>query len=459
MTGPLIIGAQSLRVSEFRSRMLDRWGTLAEPLWPIELLGGDIFACELRLERSNPVVLWNPLRPLHEQDFRPVAADVDAWSKIRDTDSICAAKLIRGWLHATRQGPEWQTASLRSFLETVAAFHAAVEPYSHRSKRKLPRSDDWRPIRHCFRDGVIGLLSLRHDRRDGALHVRAYITSDHEDLESGAATRSLTELMLGEAFRSGGTMAIQFDSQRGPARLPPDLQSLLILFDLTPLPDTSSLSPADSRSLFAKLVGFSPAMHLALGSVEATAALSLEHACYLVASGIWPKAELEAALIGSPLIACLLAGAIRLHDRGAFAPLLAALRPVLLAGFGVRQLGLVGLDAFEELAPPDNGAPDRRFRATASAHLPFDEQELAVATGQVVVLTPLVRKARRTFVDDAIHIIAVPSDVRTADREGWNNWVEEERLNGVRIMACDASLADVDLEVLARLERASRVRP
>jgi hypothetical protein len=88
----------------------------------------------------------------------------------------------------------------------------------------------WRPYRFAVRDVIIGLVVVKHNRRDSLLEVDVCISTTLPQFEKHSGARLMTIFLLTEAFFCGGSMEIHFTRNVEGQKVPKDIvQYLMIL--------------------------------------------------------------------------------------------------------------------------------------------------------------------------------------------------------------------------------------
>jgi len=172
--------------------------------------------------------------------------------------------------------------------------------YDHKSGARQPpfKARDWRVIRSCVHDRVVGLVALRHDRRRSELEVDVFISTDHPDYEPGHGCRGLLIVLLSDAYRNGASMSISFTDgpveggRRYPARIPNEIVRLAesIGVRLSAV-DKGQIRHPEAVELYAGLVGISSKLRDEIRGFEDAGRFSLLGLAYLIGSRIWTQAQ------------------------------------------------------------------------------------------------------------------------------------------------------------------------
>lgn len=180
--------------------------------------------------------------------------------------------------------------------------------YEHDKKRTSPsfRARDWRVIRSCVHDQVVGLLAFRFNEEFSGLEVDVFTSADHPDYEAGHGSRGLLLLLLSEAYRNGATMEIRFTRydtsarRRVPDRMRVAVSSLAGNFGIK-LADGSAgvISHDEAVELYAAVVGLKNEVREVVSRYQARGRLTLQGLCYLLGARIWSPEEVSWILLNS----------------------------------------------------------------------------------------------------------------------------------------------------------------
>lgn len=183
--------------------------------------------------------------------------------------------------------------------------------YEHTNSGKLPRAHQTRLVRSCVHDVVVGIASLRQDDQNDDTLIGLFECTDHPIYQPGHGVRSLTALVLADAYKTGVSMGLRFDWVEGiRGRTTPrcfvDLAHELGV-SLSDAP-AGRISHDEGVAMFAALSGLSAT---AISKIEAAARrerITAEAASYLVISRCWTAAEAEWVLNAAPRPAAVLFG-------------------------------------------------------------------------------------------------------------------------------------------------------
>lgn len=213
--------------------------------------------------------------------------------------------------------------------------------YEHNLTGSKPpfKMRDWRVIRSCVHDQIVGLTAIRYDEEFNGLEVDVFICTDHPNYQPGHGVRSLTILLLSDAYRNGGSMEIRFTrykhertKQRVPDRVPPTLYSLVYKLGITfNNAENGIISHSEAVNLYSKIIGLSKEVLETINEHEAAGRLTLQGLCYLLSTHIWTIEEASWILLNYPRPEGVLFGADLPEDRLNYSESVSYGRSALLA--------------------------------------------------------------------------------------------------------------------------------
>lgn len=166
---------------------------------------------------------------------------------------------------------------------------------------------DWRVIRSCVHDQVVGLTAIRYNEEFNGLEVDVFICTDHPNYQPGHGVRALTLLLLSDAYRNGGSMEIRFtrhDSKTGrrvPDKVPPELLTLASEFGIAFCQGKEGIIANDEAvKLYSFIVGLSSEVRKAIDRYQTEDRLTLQGLCYLLGTRIWTIEEASWILLNFP---------------------------------------------------------------------------------------------------------------------------------------------------------------
>lgn len=204
---------------------------------------------------------------------------------------------FRQYREECERGERWIEGALRRIERHL---DNARKYYDHATQGKLPfKVHDWRVIRSCVHDQVVGLSTIKFNESFNGLEVEAFIATDHPDYESGHGIRALMLLMLSDSYRNGGSMEIRFtrydgrQKRRVPTRLPSDLLSVGsqagVQFQFA---KDGLISHEEAISLYASMVGLSPEVQkLVQRHRKSGREITVQSVSYLISSRLWSVEE------------------------------------------------------------------------------------------------------------------------------------------------------------------------
>lgn len=184
-----------------------------------------------------------------------------------------------------------------------------IKFYEHNSKdNQTPfKARNWRVIRSCVHDYIVGLSAFRHNEQFNGLEVDVFISTDHPDYESGHGIRALTSLLLSDTYRNGTSMEIRFTRYVRNIRervKDPIPNQLVNLFNengisLSKLKE-GIITHLEAADLYAKLIGLNSDDVAKIKEFERQERLSLQGVCYLISSKLWALDEAKWILFNAP---------------------------------------------------------------------------------------------------------------------------------------------------------------
>lgn len=208
------------------------------------------------------------------------------------------------------------------------------------SKGVTPKAHSLRPFQLACQNVVIGLAAMRHDAVIDALSIEYWQTCEVPHVATNEGNRTLSALMLCDAFQAGGTMEISFANHpehRVPAALRRYGRTLGI--DLgTEIKGGASISPSEARQLFLAVTPMSDGLREVATETIESGIVSVERLCYSLLSPIWPAIELEFILRCSNRAASILEGGADVEDRDARLAELEVARAAAMVGTFYRRL-------------------------------------------------------------------------------------------------------------------------
>ena len=156
---------------------------LGGALLPVQHLGRHVgpgvFACLHLPDDCSPgsVRLWDVNADLGEQPFVALAP---AWKDYcaSDPDTLdAAACLLERWKAQAAEELQTEIERFRRFADN---FHLGYEerhggqPLDHDRQSELPRLGDWKPVRCCVHDCLMGVMAYRYDEIEGRVEASAW---------------------------------------------------------------------------------------------------------------------------------------------------------------------------------------------------------------------------------------------------------------------------------------------
>lgn len=197
-----------------------------------------------------------------------------------------------------------------------------------------PKAYDLRPFQLACQNVIIGLAALRQDVSIDGEAAPYWLTCEAPHVATYEGSRTLSALMLCDAFQSGGTMEVSFKDH--PEKLvPASLRRYARTLEVdlgAELPGGASISPTEARALFVAVTPMPNDLRLRAGQLIDAGVLSAERLCYTLLSAVWSAASLDflAACASPERLASILGGGCDVFDRPNRAPEMELTRAAVL---------------------------------------------------------------------------------------------------------------------------------
>lgn len=202
-----------------------------------------------------------------------------------------------------------RTEEIFDHVETILTRRGYT--YDHARGGKLPRAHQPRIVRSCVHDMVVGIAELRQDEASNLTAIGLFECTDHPLYQPGHGVRSLTSLVLADAYKSGGSMALRFErvgGLRGKV-LPTEVTALAGALGVElSAADRGRISHDEGVEFFAAISGLSAQAIRRVKDVGKQQRLSIEALSFLILSNCWTAAETEWILHNAPRPAAVLFG-------------------------------------------------------------------------------------------------------------------------------------------------------
>lgn len=288
---------------------------------PFQDLGGDRFACldcsPNSADEPAKVVLWD-IKPSNGKRQESLAKDFEGYLE----------RLITGW--------KWWKKGLERLEQHIQRIGFQ---YDHQEGGELPRSHIWRPYRFCVQDIVLGVTVIRHDISYNRLEVDVFLTADVPEYEADSGCRALALILLSDAYKSGGSMEIRFTRNVEGGRVPRELCELAEKLNVNLAHVTEGgITPKESKELYLALSEFRKELRDKIMALDESGKLSAVSAAYAVHRGVWTHQELESLLLSSRYPESFLKGSFPPEIWHLFYHDLIYCRTALMGGYLDRQL-------------------------------------------------------------------------------------------------------------------------
>ncbi len=295
------------------------WEPLNASLLPIEHLREGVFACKHLKNQNNvkPIVIWDVTKDLAEQTMIEVAENIDIYEKMRKDDED---PFETTWFERRRR----QRRAEKEFLKAIEAFNLIsrdfhqrytsenqdnpASSFEHDRLNKMPRYDEWKPVRFCVHDHLMGVMGYCFNRMRGYLEVAGFATRDHTNYARSSATRSLLLSLLCEWAKQNSNKGMVFlDKCHGSSMevtsVPHEIIVYARVLGVYVQFGTKELSHSVCKALFLQLTPFGMRTQEILEGSD----LSIK-ACLLVHKGIWSTHQIEDLIRYCPMASSLFEG-------------------------------------------------------------------------------------------------------------------------------------------------------
>lgn len=362
----------------------------------------------------------------------------------------------------------------------------------YRKKSKVPKNFAWRPYRFCVRDVVLGMVVVKHFRKDNLLGVDVCVSTDINVFPPLSGAKVVSSFLLSEAFKCGGSMEIRFTHNVQGGKVPTEICDLALELDveLNHVRE-GHITPAEARKLYLAITDFSDEALERIKQLAVETELSAERVCYMVHHGIWTTAEMEAILLGSTSPQRVLLGESLPETRHLYLNDLTHARAALLGGFLDRKLAhrergdnqhaielegdqrriKIGFDprfyAKNYQSPEQLLIPwvDSTEHTIPSDHLitvmvrPRNTAGLGLHFHKDIKTAKEMRKAYTQSSEESTYgFILVPRDFEDLPMERQTEMRKAARKSNIFTMVCPETVQGLDEDAARRLERSRTLR-
>ncbi|MBX7255917.1 MAG: hypothetical protein K1Y02_06115 [Candidatus Hydrogenedentes bacterium] len=336
---------------------------------------------------------------------------------------------------------------------------------------RLPRGWVERPVQLACQNVIIGLSAFAHDAAFDGLRVPAFLTCEVPHLATHEGNRALCALMLCDAYQNGGTMEIRFGTRHRSRTIPPALKRYARTHGiLLGSEDPCAILPAESRELFLASTPMPDELWARAVDLMDRGLLTPERICHTLLTPIWSAIELDYILAVSSRAASILAGGSSAELRRTRLVEQEVARAALMAGMLYRRVSIADRShnatvatVHEDTRTNVNWSIDQDrgyilFSGLDRALLPWLDREHAqpvidLGSGLAVIPralpTPVDWTLARSLQHGAAAIasaLLVPKDVAAS--------VPAD----IAVLICPDRLAEIDIEVERRMQRARTSR-
>ena len=360
------------------------------------------------------------------------------------------------------------------------------------SHGKLPKEQDWKPIRFAVRDVLLGAVVLRHDEKNNIVLVDVCVSEDPYEIEDYSGTRVVTIFILSEAYKYGSSMGIRFTTNFGkqPSVVPGQIFDLAYNCGVE-LKKASEgvITPKEARHLYLALTEFSPQARERVMELSLADKVSPERVCYMVHHLTYTKEEMETILLGSEFPEHILLGKVTPEEYFLYQDVVLRTRDAVLGGMLDRTLKLKevvgengGVVDIEENDRRISIGFDSRFFAKVyeteeETPIPWTaNRNLVIQAGEHLVVMVRARDwadfeyyfaqdlaalqtMKEAYTDKFNHFfLLVPRNVLELEESTLENHRTQLAEIGVTLMVCPESVALLDRDVMGRLRECETMR-
>jgi len=360
------------------------------------------------------------------------------------------------------------------------------------SHGKLPKEQDWKPIRFAVRDVLLGAVVLRHDEKNNIVLVDVCVSEDPYEIEDYSGTRVVTIFILSEAYKYGSSMGIRFTTNFGkqPSVVPGQIFDLAYNCGVE-LKKASEgvITPKEARHLYLALTEFSPQARERVMELSLADKVSPERVCYMVHHLTYTKEEMETILLGSEFPEHILLGKVTPEEYFLYQDVVLRTRDAVLGGMLDRTLKLKevvgengGVVDLEENDRRISIGFDSRFfvkvyETEEETPIPWTvNRNLVIQAGEHLVVMVRARDwadfeyyfaqdlaalqtMKEAYTDKFNHFfLLVPRNVLELEESVLENHRTQLAEIGVTLMVCPESVALLDRDVMGRLRECETMR-
>lgn len=386
-----------------------------------------------------------------------------------DCDSLSAPRALNPSFEAyLRSSAKNDEIAHRIFDRVDDLLNRHGYTYDHVSGGKLPRAHQWRIVRSCVHDRLVGIAALRQNDQTDATEIDLFEIADHPLYASGHGVQSLLTLVFADAYKAGSSMRLVFNNVPGIRRasIPPEVLEFAKRAGVSLTRERNDRIDHNAGStLFAAAAGLSART---ISIVQSRPNLGLDAISYLAATRIWTLEEIAWLLDECPDAESVLFGLVDARDWLAYSGALGWGRAAVLAmafRSALNQEGEEGIEAASIRVVRGHF----EFRLARETNVPWT-QAATLKPGDRIAVLPRPRPSL-SFEPSALVADArlLASKAARATRrfilqsaESAANNVESAKslLDDLAVarLFCPHTLRDLDNLVEAKFTRAKRVR-
>lgn len=349
--------------------------------------------------------------------------------------------------------------------------------FDHKIADRFPEAKQRREYRCCVHDHIVGLTALQFDKKINGLIIDVFLATDHPGYQEGHGVQALVTLILSDAYKCGGSMALQFTGNVNAGRIPDDLVYLGKMFGIAfKHAEEGHIDHDESVALYGHLTGLSTETQEIIKRLHKCGQnISIEGISFLIAADIWKNHEVEWVLKNFSRPEDLLLGMDKPENRlkycesisfGCAALGISKLQQKIAADISVDKDNQVIEDAACTVSIKNNIAT---FHANYPYALPWTNvaERLLMDPNETLHAAPLPVKYRHTFGEVVKKYASLMNDQRSAvlttkeaEEDPQFDKISEELHKNTRasLMVLPFRFDELEQEVASKMMRAGRVR-
>lgn len=233
-------------------------------------------------------------------------------------------------------GPAW-SKGYRGMMKLSKRYQQEfVEP------QVTPKAHDLRPFQLACQNVIIGLAAFKQQVSIDGEAAPYWLTCEAPHVATYEGSRTLSALLLCDAFQSGGTMEVTF-ADHAEGKVPASLRRFARTRGIklgAEIAGGQSISPSEARALFLAVTPMPADLHERCERLIRSGAVSAERMCYTLLSAVWSAASLDflAACASGERLQSILSGGSDVFDRPNRVPEMELARAAVLLDTFIRRV-------------------------------------------------------------------------------------------------------------------------